>query len=174
MSKNFVCLWYNINYWQNFWNALLRLLILHLQEKSSIFLTINQEGLCNILLKHIEFLASPAVLYKRISKSYILATFAKRTFAIFSIKWFSNLKELNQINLSILHYFFIQEPVNFVWGCLFFIFFLIFFHFWGWNVLNLFVISPTQLCNATKNCQTVYNKNTLFHFFHSFSFKQRT
>ena len=129
MSKNFVCLWYNINYWQNFWNALLRLLILHLQEKSSIFLTINQEGLCNILLKHIEFLASPAVLYKRISKSYILATFAKRTFAIFSIKWFSNLKELNQINLSILHYFFIQEPVNFVWGCLFFIFFLFFFIF---------------------------------------------
>ena len=36
-----------------------------------------------------------------------------------------------------------------------------FFHFWGWNVLNLFLFPPTEPCNATEDCQTEYNKNTI-------------
>ena len=48
-----------------------------------------------------------------------------------------------------------------------------FFHFWSWNVLNLFLFSRLNL-QCHKECQTKYNKKTLFHFFHSFSSKQRT
>ena len=33
---------------------------------------------------------------------------------------------------------------------------------------------PNWTLQCHKECQTEYNKNTLFHFFHSLSFKQRT
>ena len=67
-------------------------------------------------------------------------------------------------------HFFLWEPVNFVWGWLFIIFFIF--------VAEMFLICSyfpdwTLQCHK-EECQTEYNKNTLFHFFHSFSFKQRT
>ena len=57
------------------------------------------------------------------------------------------------LRLAVLNFFFIFEAEMF----------LICSYFPDW----------TLQCHK-EECQTEYNKNTLFHFFHSFSFKQRT
>ena len=57
------------------------------------------------------------------------------------------------LRLAVLDFFFIFEAEMF----------LICSYFSDW----------TLQCHK-EECQTEYNKNTLFHFFHSFSFKQRT
>ena len=56
------------------------------------------------------------------------------------------------LRLAVLYFFFIFEAEMF----------LICSYFHVWNL------------QCHKECQTEYNKNTLFHIFHSFSFKQRT
>ena len=43
-------------------------------------------------------------------------------------------------------------------------FFFCLFHFWGSNVLNLFLFPRLPLQCHKDKCQTEYNKNTLFHF----------
>ena len=56
---------------------------------------------------------------------------------------------------------FLWEPVNFVWAWLF----LIFFHFWGWNILNFFLFPQMNLAMPQKNVRLNTVKT---HYFISF------
>ena len=95
--------------------------------------------------------------------------------AIFVLNWIKHnfslwvsLADFNMINYNCnIHPFFLQEPVNFVeTGCSYFFFIF---------EAEMFLICscfPDWTLQCRKEYQTKYSKNTLFHFFHSFSFKQ--
>ena len=68
--------------------------------------------------------------------------------------------------------FFIRTS-TFVWGWLFFFLFCFFIFEAEMFLICSYFLDWTLQCHK-EECQTEYNKNTLFHFFHSFSFKQRT
>ena len=62
---------------------------------------------------------------------------------------------------------FLEEPVNFVWGRLF----LIFFHFWGWNVLNLFLFPRLNLAMPQWRMSDWVQQKHIISFLSSFFFQ---